>query len=104
MINKLFNILRCSGVIAITLLNVKTMRADTTEYVFSAPPEIDNEIEEEIPAQETDYPFYECEQEADNQTNEGLRDSHDCVCEDCEERVEETSETENRDRNDQTDN
>ena len=104
MINKVFDILRCSGVIAITLLNVKAIRADTTEYVFSAPPEIDNQIEEEIPAQETEYPFYECEQEADNPNDQGLRDSHDCVCQDCEERVEETSETENRDRDDQKNN
>ena len=95
MINKLFVILKYSGIITITFLNVRTIRADTTEYVFSAPPEVDNEVVEEIPEQETEYPFYECEKEAENKTEEGLRDSHDCVCVDCEDEVGETQDDEN---------
>ena len=97
MINKLFAILKYGGIIAVTLLNARTIHADTTEYVFSAPPEVDNEVVEEIPEQETEYPFYECEKEAENKTEEGLRDSHDCVCVDCEDEAPQTQNDENLD-------
>lgn len=97
MINKLLGTLKYFGAIALTFLNIRIVLADTTEYVFSAPPEVDKEIVEEIPAQETDYPFYECEKEAENQTEKGLRDSHDCVCEDCEDEVQNTQNNENID-------
>ena len=88
MINKLLIILKCSGVFAITMFMVKTSFADTTEYVFSAPPEVDNNVVEEIPAQETDYPLYECDRDletenANDEDSNGKIDSHDCDCLDC---------------------
>ncbi len=63
-----------------------------TEYVFSAPPEVDNNVAEEIPTQEADYPLYECEAVSDQETigeidesDSAKIDSHNCECIDCEE-------------------
>ncbi len=82
MINKLFATFKYLGTIAITLLNISVVRVNATEYVFSAPPEIDNQITE-IPSQE-EYPLYECESESGGHGENELRDSHDCECvEDC---------------------
>jgi|GEM_PF-2268781 len=84
MINKLFATFKYFGVIAITLLNISGIRVNATEYVFSAPPEVDKKITE-IPTQE-EYPLYECEEESATHGENKLRDSHDCVCvEDCDE-------------------
>ena len=85
MIDKLFAALKCSGAITIIILTVKAGRANSTEYVFSAPPEVDNKVVEEIPTQEEEYPFYECDEEAlhgedleKNQESDDKIDSHEC--------------------------
>lgn len=100
MIDRLFTALKCSGTIAVILFTVKANRANSTEYVFSAPPEIDNNVVEEIPAKE-DYPLYECnvetsetgETETVDDDNNTKIDSHDCDCIDCEETTQEESPT-----------
>ncbi len=97
MINRLFITLKNSGTIAVMMF-VATLPANSTEYVFSAPPEVDNEIVEEIPTQEADYPFYECEAETSQKDESQLEDedsntkidSHDCDCIDCEESTQES--------------
>lgn len=86
MINQLITNLKYALAIVITLLTPQLVIANSTEYVFSAPPEVDKQLVE-IPTQETDYPFYECESEvvAETETDpETVRDSHDCDCNDCE--------------------
>ena len=90
MINKLSTALKCSGAMTIALVMVVASRANSTEYVFSAPPEVDKNVAEEIPAQEVDYPFYECDVEASekgemvtDEDNNTKIDSHDCDCIDC---------------------
>ncbi|MBE9048550.1 hypothetical protein IQ255_29935 [Pleurocapsales cyanobacterium LEGE 10410] len=80
--NKLFAALASLVTIAISLLFANKVGANPTEYVFTAPPEVDNELVE-IPASETDYPLYECDPESDNADGTAL-DSHDCTCTDCE--------------------
>lgn len=80
MVDKLFPTLKYSGIIAIALLTANMVQANPTEYVFSAPPEIDNELVE-IPTSETDYPLYECNNE--HEQTETAIDSHDCECIDC---------------------
>lgn len=59
-----------------------TIDVRATEYVFTAPPEVDRQLEE-VPASETEYPLYECNSESGD-TDEAL-DSHNCNCIDCEE-------------------
>ena len=95
MMKKLFATFKYSTVMVITLLNIKVTQANSQEYVFTAPPEVDNNIVE-IPAKETDYPFYECESESEEQKTEEeeLIDSHNCDCKDCEDMVEDTEENE----------
>ena len=92
MINKLPAALKYSGTMAVILMTVIANQANSTEYVFSAPPEVDNNIVEEIPAQEADYPFYDCNTETSehettevNEENDNRIDSHNCDCIDCEE-------------------
>ena len=100
MVNKLFNAGKSYGAIAIVFLLTNAGDCFATEYVFTAPPEVDREIVE-IPASDTDYPLYECSNETSSEENDVL-DSHDCICTDCEERLEDagldtlesTSETE----------
>ena len=95
MINQLFATLKYSGAIAISILNIQISKVNATEYVFSAPPEVDKEIVE-IPTQEEDYPFYECESASASTSENELRDSHNCECiEDCEPKLEGTEEQEN---------
>ena len=84
MINRLFTTLKCSGALTIMLFVVRVYPANSTEYVFSAPPEVDNEVVE-IPEQSEDYPFYECDDEiSDSEAKEEREDketkidSHDC--------------------------
>jgi len=79
MVYKLGTALGSSIAIAIFLLLTNTDAGSSTEYVFTAPPEVDRSVVE-IPKRETEYPLYECEQES-----EDALDSHDCVCTDCEE-------------------
>lgn len=73
------------------------IQANATEYVFSAPPEVGTETVE-IPTQETDYPFYECEGEvSDNEAEESDQneiDSHACDCIDCGEMTQNEAESE----------
>lgn len=57
--------------------------ANSTEYIFTAPPEVDYELEE-IPASETDYPLYECDASPSDSTTETPLDAHDCSCTECE--------------------
>ena len=90
---KLFTALQCSGATLIAFLTAKTVQANPTEYVFSAPPEIDNELVE-IPQSETDYPFYECSQEFKNQETEAAMDSHDCECLDCDDTTQDSESNE----------
>ncbi|MCC0176407.1 hypothetical protein I4641_05375 [Waterburya agarophytonicola K14] len=84
MINRLFTTLKCSGTLTIVLFAVRAFPANSTEYVFSAPPEVDNEVIE-IREQAEDYPFYECDREISDpeakeksEDTEAEIDSHDC--------------------------
>ena len=85
MFDKLLGTLQRSGAIAATLLIANAVKVNSQEYVFSAPSEVDRQLVE-IPASETDYPLYECEQheeaDSDSETSEAI-DSHDCDCIDC---------------------
>ena len=69
--------LRSSTAIAIVLLLTNISESLATEYVFTAPPEVDREVVEIAPSQE-EYPLYECDSESDD-----ALDSHDCTCTDC---------------------
>ena len=97
MLDRLSTTLKCFGAIAIAILIARSARANSTEYVFSAPPEVDNNVVEEIPTKEGDYPLYECnietsekgETEILDDDNNTKIDSHDCDCIDCVEEPEE---------------
>ena len=101
MIDLLFTALKYSGAVTLIFLTIKVDRANSKEYVFSAPPEIDNNIVEEIPAKEGDYPLYECNietsekdaVEATEEDDNAKIDSHNCDCLDCEETSQEESKT-----------
>ena len=84
---KLFAILTRFGVVAISLLFTNKVSSLPTEYVFTAPPEVDLELEE-IPTQE-EYPLYECNSEL---SEDEVFDSHNCGCIDCEDLAEESKE------------
>ena len=83
MVYKLFDIGKKAGAIAIFFLLINTLDCSSTEYVFTAPPEVDRKIQE-IPKSESEYPLYECNNESETEENDVL-DSHDCTCTDCEE-------------------
>ena len=83
MVYKLFNIGKKAGAIAIVFLLTNILDCSSTEYVFTAPPEVDRKIQE-IPKSESEYPLYECNEESETEENDVL-DSHDCTCTDCEE-------------------
>lgn len=56
---KLLTTLGCSGSIALTLLSTSPAEANNiSEYVFTSPT-VESEVAE-IPASDTDYPFYDC--------------------------------------------
>ncbi len=56
---KLLTVLGCSSSIAFTLLSSNPAKANSTnEYIFTAPVTESNIAE--IPASETDYPFFDC--------------------------------------------
>lgn len=84
---KLLTILTKFGVVFLSLLFTSKVSSLPTEYVFTAPPEVDLELEE-IPTQE-EYPLYECNSELE----EGeVLDSHNCSCIDCDDLAEESEE------------
>ena len=84
---KLFATLTRFGVIVLNLLFTAKAYSLPTEYVFTAPPEVDLELEE-IPTQD-EYPLYECSNEIED---EEVLDSHNCSCVDCEDTVSEPKE------------
>ena len=86
MIYKLFDLGKKSGAIAIFFILINALDSSSTEYVFTAPPEVDHKIEE-IPESQSEYPLYECDNESETEENDVL-DSHDCTCTDCEELTE----------------
>jgi hypothetical protein len=77
-----------SSAIAITLLLTNTLAASATEYVFTAPPEVNRQIVEIPPARDTDYPLYECNAKTAAEADRAL-DAHDCSCTDCGDKLEE---------------
>lgn len=111
MVYKLLNIgkhagairLRLGFAIAIIFLSTKTLGASATEYVFTAPPEVNRQIVE-IPPSETEYPLYECSSEkvtkpetateatdaTDATEAKNPLDGHDCNCQNCEDTLEES--------------
>lgn len=78
MVYKLCTALGSSTALAMVLLLTNIPKSRSTEYVFTAPPEVEREVVE-IPASEEEYPLYECDSESDD-----ALDSHDCTCTDCE--------------------
>lgn len=57
--SNLLTVLGCSGSIALTLLSTTPVQANNSrEYVFTAPM-ADSKLAE-IPANDTDYPLYDC--------------------------------------------
>ena len=84
---KLFATLTRFGAVALSLLFTSKVSSLPTEYVFTAPPEVDLELEE-IPTQE-EYPLYECNSELEE---DEVFDSHNCGCIDCEDLAEESEE------------
>ena len=83
MVNQLFNTIKSSSAIALALLLGNQLHCSATEYVFTAPPEVGQEVLE-IPASETEYPLYECDGDRETESGTPL-DSHNCNCIDCEE-------------------
>ncbi|NJK54728.1 MAG: hypothetical protein HC939_01540 [Pleurocapsa sp. SU_5_0] len=89
MVYQLFDIGKNSGAIAILLLlTTNTLAASSTEYVFTAPPEVNRQIVEKIPARDTEYPLHECNTETTE--SDDVVDSHNCECTDCKEKIEES--------------
>ena len=91
MVYRLFTKLISLGAIALLLIYKVSGSLAAEEYVFTAPPET-NQQTEEIPASNTEYPLYECdvaskaESESESAANsETALDPHDCICTDCEE-------------------
>jgi len=66
MVYQLFATLKNSLAIAIALLLTSKVQCLASEYIFTAPPEVDHQLLE-APSRETEYPLYECaaETEAD---------------------------------------
>ena len=69
--------LKSSTAIAMFFLLASISKSLATEYVFTAPPEVEREVVE-IPASDEEYPLYECDSKSDD-----ALDSHDCTCTDC---------------------
>ena len=80
MVYKLCTALRSSMTIAMVLFLTSISKSWATEYVFTAPPEVEREVVE-IPASDEEYPLYECDSKSDD-----ALDSHDCTCTDCDKR------------------
>ena len=83
MVHQLFATVRSSLAIATFLLLTNKGQCLSSEYIFTAPPEVDREVLE-IPASETEYPLYECESETETESQTALH-SHACSCIDCRE-------------------
>lgn len=100
MVNQVFNICidigknsgaigRSPRAIAIFLLLItNTLASASTEYVFTAPPEVDRQIVKKTLAPDTEYPLHECKTET--AASDDVIDSHNCDCTDCEEKPEES--------------
>lgn len=88
MVYRLFHLGKKLGAIIVSLFLINTLDCDATEYVFTAPPEVDRKMQE-IPESESEYPLYECDNESATAENDVL-DVHDCTCNDCEELTEES--------------
>lgn len=80
MVCKLLNIFKNVGASAILLLLTATPGISSTEYVFTAPPEVNRQIVE-APPRDTHYPLYECS--ADTTKEADALEAHDCHCPDC---------------------
>ena len=74
--------------IAIVPLSNSSFEVKAQEYVFTAPPEVDRQLEE-IPVSENEYPLYECNSESSD--NDELLESHNCDCTDCEDTTQEST-------------
>ena len=83
---KLFATAISSIAIAIVTWSQNLAEVGAQEYVFTAPPEVNRQLEE-IPASEDEYPLYECDSESTD-SDEAL-ESHDCNCTDCEDKAQE---------------
>lgn len=72
-----------SSAIAIGILLTSKVKCLSTEYVFSAPPEVGQESLE-IPSSDKEYPLYECitDSEREETETETALD-HNCSCLDC---------------------
>lgn len=81
MVCQLFTSFKSSSAIAIILLLTNKIQCLASEYIFTAPPEVGQELLE-IPSSETEYPLYECEPKTESESETAL-DSHDCECIDC---------------------
>ena len=101
MVNKLFATCRYWGAIATIFLLLDPLDCRATEYVFTAPPEVDREVVE-IPASDTEYPLYECQGETDADS-ESVLDSHQCTCVDCDRSEAEITEPSTADAEQNTD-
>ena len=55
---QVLTVLGCSSSIALTLFGTSAVRANNSEYVFTAP-DITQELSN-IPTSQEDYPFYDC--------------------------------------------
>ncbi|BAZ46675.1 hypothetical protein NIES4102_37120 [Chondrocystis sp. NIES-4102] len=85
MVYRLLGSLSSLGIISIGILDSNVLNAKPTEYVFSAPQEY-NQESVEIPSSKKEYPLYECNMEANSNSEEVFIDSHNCAeCVDCRE-------------------
>ena len=85
---KLFATAISSIAIAIVTWSHNLAEVGAQEYVFTAPPEVDRQLEE-VPASESEYPLYECNSESTD--NDEALESHDCNCTDCEDTAQENA-------------
>lgn len=89
MVFQLFATFKSSSAIALILLLTSKTQCLASEYIFTAPPEVGQELIE-IPSRETEYPLYECDAETETET-ETIIDAHECDCVDCEEITQEST-------------
>jgi len=88
MVYQLFATLKNSLAIAIALLLTSKVQCLASEYIFTAPPEVDHQLLE-APSRETEYPLYECAAETEAEEETAL-DAHNCHCIDCEDLTQDT--------------
>lgn len=87
MVYQLLNIFKNTGVCAVILISTASPGMTSTEYVFTAPPEVNRKIVE-IPSSNTDYPLYQCITDTTKEAD--ALEAHDCKCPDCENKLEES--------------